>query len=260
MLNQVQLDEFERLGLVRVQGAFSLPESKAMQDALWNALHGKHGVSPDDRTSWHLPAGLGLQKLRAHETFKPIFGPALRSALDDLIGRGCWQQPPHWGSFLVSFPAAPGAKSRPNFHTDFPYDIAADRVDGALVFAFLGAVPESAGGTLVVEGSHRVVARFIQAKPHLRSAKMKVTRKALLASHPFLTRLCGDWTAGDWVSALPKRSEVVLDNAVRVIELTGQPGDVVICHPWMLHSPSPNRGTGPRLMTVQRIHTSTSRL
>lgn len=33
-------------------------------------------------------------------------------------------------------------------------------------------------------------------------------------------------------------------------------GSVVVCHPWMLHSPSPNRGTKPRLMTVQRIHES----
>ena len=41
---------------------------------------------------------------------------------------------------------------------------------------------------------------------------------------------------------------------VRVVELTGRPGDVVITHPWTLHHAAPNRASYPRLMRSKAIH------
>jgi hypothetical protein len=38
------------------------------------------------------------------------------------------------------------------------------------------------------------------------------------------------------------------DAPLRVVELTGRAGDVVLTHPWLLHSPAPNCGTAPRFM------------
>ncbi|HEY1620042.1 MAG TPA: hypothetical protein VGG25_20630 [Streptosporangiaceae bacterium] len=38
---------------------------------------------------------------------------------------------------------------------------------------------------------------------------------------------------------------------LRVVELTGEPGDMVFCHPVMLHSVAPNRGTRPRFMRIK---------
>ena len=40
---------------------------------------------------------------------------------------------------------------------------------------------------------------------------------------------------------------------MRVVELTGEAGDVVIGHPWLLHAGAPNCGAAPRLMRVQRV-------
>ena len=40
---------------------------------------------------------------------------------------------------------------------------------------------------------------------------------------------------------------------VRISELTGDPGDIVIGHPWLLHSAAANCGTQPRFMFLQRI-------
>ena len=37
---------------------------------------------------------------------------------------------------------------------------------------------------------------------------------------------------------------------VRVVELTGQPGDLVFIHPHLFHAPAPNRGPSPRLMVT----------
>jgi ectoine hydroxylase-related dioxygenase (phytanoyl-CoA dioxygenase family) len=39
---------------------------------------------------------------------------------------------------------------------------------------------------------------------------------------------------------------------VRVVELTGEPGDMVFCHPTIVHCVSPNRGAQPRLMRIRQ--------
>jgi hypothetical protein len=40
---------------------------------------------------------------------------------------------------------------------------------------------------------------------------------------------------------------------VRVAELTGQPGDAVLAHPWVLHSHSPNASGYPRIMLTKNL-------
>jgi hypothetical protein len=36
-----------------------------------------------------------------------------------------------------------------------------------------------------------------------------------------------------------------------VVELTGEPGDMVFCHPVIVHCVNPNRGTRPRFMRIK---------
>ncbi|MGH3151465.1 MAG: hypothetical protein ACRDOB_12160 [Streptosporangiaceae bacterium] len=38
---------------------------------------------------------------------------------------------------------------------------------------------------------------------------------------------------------------------LRMVELTGEPGDMVFCHPVMVHCAAPNRGTRPRFMRIK---------
>jgi hypothetical protein len=128
-----------------------------------------------------------------------------------------------------------------------------DHLCGALVISYIAAVPARSGGTLVVEGSPALIAGFLDSKPHLRTARMKVTRRALLQSDPWLRSLCFDWTNEDWTALLPEGEHLVGGVATRVGELTGEPGDVVIGHPWLLHTPAPNHGQRPRFMRVQRV-------
>ena len=40
----------------------------------------------------------------------------------------------------------------------------------------------------------------------------------------------------------------------QVVELTGQPGDVVLCHPWLVHNGGPNANARPRMMRASRVH------
>ena len=55
----------------------------------------------------------------------------------------------------------------------------------------------------------------------------------------------------DWIAY---QRTVVDGIPVAVAELTGKASDVVFCHPWLLHSISPNCSQVPRLMCTQRIH------
>lgn len=254
MLTPEQRAEFDEQGFVRLRGVFSDAEAAAMEAHVWAALERKHGVCPDDPETWNVPPGTGLQPLRTHRVFEPNGGPALLGALDDLLGEGHWQKPKHWGQFLVSFPVKEqAAPMRTVWHTDFPYFMPPDRVAGALVFSFFSQVPTRTGGTLVMAGSPRLITHFLEAKPQLRKVKMKVARRALMQSDPWLQGLNAESDEGDWTTRLVGSGHEIADARLRVVELSGEPGDVVVGHPWLLHTPWPNHGDRPRFMRVQRI-------
>ncbi len=244
---------FEKHGLVRLSGVFDADQAAAMEERVWQVLGQRFGVDREEPDTWDVPYATGLQGIRTDCVFAPNGGPALHAALDGLIGAGRWQVPRHWGQFLITFPSAPvDAARRSLWHTDFPYSLPADRLVGALVFSFLGEVVPNTGATLVLEGSHRVVERFMAARPKLRSQKMKVARNALMASAPFLASLRSE-PGEDWAARQIGSEGEAWDEPLRVVELVGAPGDVVVCHPWMLHAASPNRSDRPRFMRVQRI-------
>jgi len=261
MLSPDQLTAFERDGFLRVSGAFSREAARAMEDRIWTALQRKFDVCREDPATWKLPLGLGLQRLKKERVFAPIGDEKTLEALDDLLGPDRWVRPEHWGQFLVSFPnPEAGPWTVPSgWHTDFPYIAPRDRVFGALVFSFLSEVPARHGGTVVVAGSHRVIRRFIDARPKLTSQKMKVVRKALMHSDPWLRALSTDGEddvdreRGDRIDRFMRAEHTIADIAVRVVELTGEPGDLVIGHPWLLHSGAANCGERPRFMSVQRV-------
>ncbi len=259
MLTSQQRSQFDEQGFLCLGGAFDRADAAAMEDRLWGALGRRHGVRREDPTTWSIPLASGLQSLRAEPVFDPIGSAVLREALDGLIGRDRWGEPKHWGQFLVSFPPADGTTAtRALWHTDFPYTLPVDRVVGALVFSFLGEVPPGSGGTLAIAGSPAVVRRFLESRSHLRSAKMRVVRQALMSHDPWLAALGddpGQDLDGDELAArFGDADQRVGDLPVRVVELTDAPGDVIIGHPWLLHSPAPHRGRRPRFMRVQRIH------
>jgi ectoine hydroxylase-related dioxygenase (phytanoyl-CoA dioxygenase family) len=43
--------------------------------------------------------------------------------------------------------------------------------------------------------------------------------------------------------------------SVRVVELTGAPGDVVLMHPWLFHAAAPNCSAAPRMVVGHAAHT-----
>ena len=255
-----QRREFRERGFLRIEQAFSPDAAAEMERVVWKSLGSRFGVSPTDPATWNFPPGLGLQGLKKHTAFGPIGSTATLGALGDLLGDACWERPAHWGQFLVSFPTQEnGEWTVPHrvWHTDFPLHMSAEPLSAALVFSFLSEVPPGHGTTMIVAGSHRVVRRFLEARPRMATVKMKVARRALLQSEPWLKGLSSDRDEGDRVARFMETESKIGDIPVRVVELTGHPGDIVVCNPAMLHAGSLNCAGRPRFMRVQRIRAHT---
>jgi hypothetical protein len=66
-------------------------------------------------------------------------------------------------------------------------------------------------------------------------------------------------TASPWTGAVTRGPDrrlhgqgTTVDGVpLRVVELTGEPGDMVFCYPVMVHCAAPNRGTRPRFMRIK---------
>lgn len=56
----------------------------------------------------------------------------------------------------------------------------------------------------------------------------------------------------DRTAAFMEGETIVEDVPLRVVELTGEPGDMVFCHPVIVHCRAQNRGARPRFMRIKQ--------
>lgn len=256
MLTPRQIDEFDQKGFFRISAAFSQAAAGAMEDKVWKALDHQFGVCRNAPETWAGIQPTGLQHLKEDPAFEAIGSPATIEAIDDLLGAGRWRRPLHWGQFLVTFPSGTSNWDVPcgNWHTDFGFLTPPDRISGLLVFSFLAPVGPRSGGTAVLEGSHRLVRRFVRQQPAAMLEKMKRVRKALLVSDPWLQELNSQGGGGNRIQRFMESEHRISGIPLRVAELSGEAGDIVVGHPWLLHTVAPNCGRRPRMMRVQRVH------
>ena len=246
MLSPRQRDEFDRLGLLRLPGAVPASAVAAMRNRLWAFLSAEHGIEPGRVETWTTGPTRRLQALRRSGAFAPMVSDQVLRALDDLLGAGGWRPPKAWGQPLVTFPATdPGTVwSVPStgWHVD-SYG-PEHELPGVTVFVFLAPVAAAGGGTVVLEGSHRLVNRHIATTGIWRPADV---RAALATAYPWLREV--------WRGRQRPGDEAILDGfRTAVRELTGEPGDTVLMHPRTLHAPAPNTGRSPRMMLVEIIN------
>jgi hypothetical protein len=82
---------------------------------------------------------------------------------------------------------------------------------------------------------------------------MKTTRLTLMNSDPWLKHLNSGHDDGNRIERFMEKESKISEARVRIVGLAGEPGDVVIGHPWLLHSAATNCGQEPRFMLLQRI-------
>jgi hypothetical protein len=255
MLTVEQRSDFEQLGLVRLHAAIAKPDVERMCDVLWSLLE-RHGVHRDAPETWISERVTGIQAAPRSQAFNPMANPAVCSALDDLFGAGAWKRPPRWGQPLVTFPGERKRWDVPrmSWHLDAPASHSSPKLPGVVVFAYLAPVLEQGGGTLVLAGSHRVVEDFAANADPADEGRSADVRSALKRVEPWLRGLWSRNAEFDRVRRFMTEGAVVRGVPLRVMELTGEPGDVVIWHPWLFHAPASNCRQQPRLTLRQPIY------
>ncbi|GAA1113831.1 hypothetical protein GCM10009630_08900 [Kribbella jejuensis] len=244
MLTAEELDVFERDGIVKIPSAFSADEAAGMREVLWRELSERHGMDRDDPTTWTVLRPTGLKTTKFDRRAQAILGPRVRSALDGLLGD--WLEPKHQGQVLVTMPeGVPWAVPHRQWHTDVGFE--EQPVGAVKIWAFYDSVRPGGGGTPQVAGSHRVFERFLTTTEE---RDFKEVRDQLLRSDPWFRNLT---SAPSERTVDPMEPAEVHGLPVRVVELTGEPGDVYLTHPWILHSIAPNAADVPRMMRSRFI-------
>jgi hypothetical protein len=253
-LAPADIQRFERDGYVVVRQAFPRADALAMQERWWSELAGTHGIRRDDRSTWHQIPG-NLKAAKRDPAQAGILTETVRGVLDDLLGAGTWPRPRDWGVTLVTFPE-PGGWEPPArlWHWDNPCEPHLDRLRGLFVVSFIGPVAPRGGGTLILSGAPRLLIKQERRIPaDQRRGLDSRTRERLYRSHPWLMALTGlAPSPADRIAAFMDGETVVDGVPLRVVELTGEPGDMVFCHPAMVHCRAPNRGTHPRFMRIKQ--------
>jgi hypothetical protein len=252
-LTAAELQRFERDGYVVVRQAFSRADGLAMERQWWRELEDAHGIRPDDRSGWRQPPG-DLKAAKRDPVQAKILTGRVRGVFDDLLGQAAWQPPRDWGRPIVTFPE-PGNWDVPRriWHWDNICEPHFDRPTGLFVASFIGPVAPGGGGTLILSGAPRLLIQQQRRIPASeRSGSIATLRERFHRSDPWLMALTGQaQSPADRIAAFMDRETTVEGVPLRVVELTGEPGDMVFCHPVMVHCAAPNRGTRPRFMRIK---------
>ena len=253
-LTPEQHDTFRREGVLRLEGLLSAEPVRRAREAVLGRLQqlglwkdGAWRLNDAPRPAWP-DRGLRAKEIgNKHAALEALIEePRLLAAVDALLDgrafdRALYKRP----QLLFSLPNA-GAWTVPNgWHVDSPR-LASGACPGVQLFTFLQPVEPRGGGTLVVAGSHRLLneGRFIRAE--------EIRRR--LRGEPFFRELYSDAPA-DAVERARLMDETVTlgDAALRLVELTGAPGDAWFVDMGVLHTGAPNARDVPRMMATHRF-------
>ena len=223
-LSAAQIDAFITDGFVRIDNAFPRELADQGRAFLWTQT----GCDPDDPTTWTRPV------IRLPGFGGPIFDAAcnttiLQAAFDALVAAGRWQPRHGLGSFPIRFPS-PNDPGDAGWHIDVSFGLESPDFlswranvtsrDRALLMLFLFSdVGDEDAPTRIRVGSHLDIAR--QLAP---AGEAGLTLRELAANGFAETAHCPEVLA------------------------TGAAGTVYLCHPFLVHSAQPHRGTRPRFM------------
>ena len=192
MLTEDQRQTFDTIGWARLPGAFARVDANRMAERVWDALEKKHGFHPDRPETWTIARPTGFQNLARSGAFDALLTPEVCEAIDGLLGAGTWDKPTGGGTPLIAFPASdtktwevPDGGVAPRFSGA---GRAGSRSTWRASSRFYCPWLRCGGGTLVLEGSHALIARLAEAGKVGKGSSADV-RKALVKADPWLRDL-----------------------------------------------------------------------
>ena len=251
-IDAAALAHFAEHGALRVPGLLDPALVGSVYDLAADVLRAE-GVLADD--TWSGPLADAALQSRLNKILKgrmkharalaALLTPELLTCVDALVeGREThgFGDPP-LPQLLFSAPdAETWAVPHGMWHLDHPRG-AEPGSPGVQAFLFLAPTPPGGGGTLVLEGSHRLLndVGFLPSREVKRGLAREPALKPL-----FDARL-------QERSALRDAVFEVDGVVLRVRELVGDPGDVWFTDLRVLHTLAPNASAAPRLMATERF-------
>ena len=257
MITSEQREGFARGGILRLPGAIARRDAVEMCNSVWSALQKRHHVRSDAPDTWQALRITGMHDLPKSANFAQIGSPAVCEALDDLVGHGNWERPERWGSLLVTFPESRDPWDVPHqaWHLDFPAKRSNRGLFVVRLFTCLAKLAPGGSGTLFVAGSHRLMEGLCDSEG-VEKLKSADAREALIRRCSWVKDLCSRNGAAGRIERFMERNEVSNDVELRVVEMTGEPGDVWLTHPMLLHAPARNCASAPRLVLSSIVYRS----
>ena len=241
VITREEAESFVTNGIVVIKRAFSKDHASHVATQAWRELESSHGVDPSDPSTWarprpgHGPAGYA--RLRGSDKLHQLssLAPKAFQAHLDLVG-GADRFPRDgedlvWGEGVVSNLGVeddprwkPPAPKQPGWHKDgwhFRHFLNSPEQALVTVPLYTDIQPQS-GGTFLAVDSIGPVANLLLESP--------------AGLHPDSVQGAGYLIPG------------LVEQCSTFAELTGEAGDMVLLHPYMLHRVSINPSTRPRFI------------
>lgn len=216
------VERFLTDGFVKIEGAFPPRVAEDCARLLWRET----GYDPEDPGTWRDPVvwvgGMAQGPFAAAAN-----SPALHRAFDLLVGEGRWVPRYSLGSFPLRFP-----------HPEEPDD-AGWHIEGSYL-------PEGADWhfTNLRSRDRALLMLFLFSEVTRQDAPTRIRVGSHLDVPPLLEPY-----GEEGVSGLEIAPRLVEASAHRPLaHATGRPGDVFLCHPFLVHAAQPHHGSRPRFM------------
>ena len=259
MLSQEEKESFVKWGFVKIDALIPNEVVDPIREAVLDRLR-RHGFWGEE--GWEAPADAEAEKKlrntikeisRSSKSLRPILTERVLSYARDLVSGDEVEMSPPITQFLFTAPSSyvmnhdgrwngEWEVPRSIWHLDMPRSRSIGP-PGPEMFTFLNKVEPKGGGTLILAGSHRLLndVDYLSSK----GVKRKLKR------HAYFRELTGKGD-GDRSRFLEEIGDI--DNVpVKVVELTGDPGDVYFVDLRLLHSLGANTSDQPRMMIAQRM-------
>ena len=259
MLSQEEKESFVKWGFVKIDALIPNEVVDPIREAVLDRLC-RHGFWGEE--GWKAPADAEAEmKLRntikeisrSSKSLRPILTERVLSYARNLVSGDEVEMSPPITQFLFTAPSSyvmnhdgrwngKWEVPRNMWHLDMPRSRSIGP-PGPEMFTFLNKVEPKGGGTLILAGSHRLLndVDYLSSK----GVKRKLKR------HAYFRELTGK---GDGDRSRFLEEIGYIDNVpVKVVELTGDPGDVYFVDLRLLHSLGANTSDQPRMMIAQRM-------
>lgn len=223
VLSPEQINQFIHSGCCVLEGAYSEATAQALTDCVWNRIEDTTQIKRSDRQTW--PSHYYLPKMAPNEISRACLTARLDGAIVDLIGPYN-QTNIHW-NFPVNFPIAdrvPGDVPAGGWHIDGAWETNTfqNLPLSLLIIGLVTDVKFGFGGTVFALGSHSTSARLI-ANPDANLSRVELFKS------------------------------LVKEPIGNFYEITGRAGDVVLAHPFLLHTTGFNCLGPPRIINAIRV-------